>query len=84
MEMSTAAPLRIHSLSDSNPAAAQTLCGRPPTANSKRPMNTPRPTASVEEEQERFVDLVQMFHGRVLKVSLGLLLSDIRLLPLLR
>ena len=48
--MSTAA-LRIRSLSvTQNPATAQALCGRPPTANSNRPMNTGRPAVSVEEE----------------------------------
>jgi hypothetical protein len=49
-------------------------------------MSTGKPTASVVEEQERFVDLVpaEKCHGQVLKASSGLLPSDIRLLPLLR
>ena len=49
-------------------------------------MSMGKPTASVVEEQERFVELVsaEIRHGQVLKVYLGLLPSDIRLLPLLR
>ena len=40
----------------------------------------------MEEEQERFVELVpvKFRHGQVLKVSLGLLIGDVWLLPLLR
>jgi len=53
--------------------------------NNKKPMNKARPTVSVVEEEERSVELVpaEICHGQVLKVPLGLLLSDIRLLPLL-
>ena len=83
--MSTAAPLRIRSLSmTQNPATAQALCGRSPTANSNRSMNTPRPAVSVEGEQW-FVDFVpeEIRHGRVLKVPLGEPLSAV-CLPLLR
>ena len=59
------------------------LRGHPLTDNSKKPMNTARPTVSVVEEQERSVEFAEICHGQVLKVPLGLLLSDIRLLPLL-
>lgn len=48
-------------------------------------MNMGKPTASVVEEQQRFVGFVPAHaRGQVLKASSGLLPGDIRLLPLLR
>ena len=62
------------------------LCGRPLIVSSKKHMSMGKPTASVVEEQQRFVDFVpaEIYRGQVLKTSSGLLPSDIRLLPLLR
>ena len=49
-------------------------------------MSTGKPTASVEEEQERSVGLActKIRHGQILKVYIGLLPRICRLLPLLR
>lgn len=87
MEMSTADPLRVRSRVSQNPVIVQTLCAPPPIASNKTPKRRARPDVSVEEEQERFVELVvpvETRHGQVLKVSLGLFISDVWLLPLLR